>query len=345
MSAPEPDEHALDEAAAEWLFEREEGLAPGRAEAFAAWCQRDPRHAQAVARMERTLALLDEMPAIRADVERHRPADRTQTATTPHPGAHVLTFPRLAWLAGLAAALVLGFFIWHERSTPAPVEARYAADAAAQRTLVLADGSVLDLNADSDVSVRFTADERRVTLAKGEAHFQVAHNAARPFIVTAGDVSVRAVGTAFNVRLATGAVDVLVVEGKVKLAREAEPASAAPTTASPLVQAGERVQLSREDRAATPKIEKIDAASIRALLTWENPLASFADVPLRDVVARFNRRNVTQLVLEDAELGDRKVGGTIALDQVEAFVRLLAQDGDVVVARRTMTEIGLRRAR
>jgi ferric-dicitrate binding protein FerR (iron transport regulator) len=62
-------------------------------------------------------------------------------------------------------------------------------------------------------------------------------------------------------------------------------------------------------------------------------------------VARFNRRNVTQLVLKDADLGERRIGGMIALDQVDAFVRLLAQDGEIVVERQPAGQIGLRRAR
>jgi transmembrane sensor len=82
---------------------------------------------------------------------------------------------------------------------------------------------------------------------------------------------------------------------------------------------------------------------MQAMLTWQNPLTSFTEVPLREVVVRFNRRNATQLVLEDADLGERKIGGTLALDQVDAFLRLLEQDGDIVVARRRDGQIGLRR--
>jgi ferric-dicitrate binding protein FerR (iron transport regulator) len=71
---------------------------------------------------------------------------------------------------------------------------------------------------------------------------------------------------------------------------------------------------------------------------------TFTDLPLRDAVTLFNRRNATQLVLADAALGERKIGGAFAADQVEAFVRLLADDGEVAVVRRDATEIVLRRA-
>jgi len=338
------DDSVFDEAAAEWLCERDEGLVPERAKAFAEWCQRDPRHVQAVARVERTLALLDEMPAVRAPLEA-----RVAGAGTPpaqRVTGRIFRFPRMAWAAGLAAALAIGIFMWREVSFRAPAGEHYATDTAAQRSLALPDGSVMDINVGSDVSVQFNARERRVTLSKGEAHFEVAHDTARPFIVTAGGVTVRAVGTAFNVRLATEAVDVVVVEGRVELGRGAASlTTTGPVVAPPLLSAGERAQMSRDDRMAEPKIEKLDERSIHAMLIWQNPMTSFTDVTLRDVVARFNRRNVTQLVLQDADLGERRIGGMIALDQVDAFVRLLAQDGDIVVERQAAGQIGLRRAR
>jgi transmembrane sensor len=154
---------------------------------------------------------------------------------------------------------------------------------------------------------------------------------------------VRAVGTAFDVRIATKAVDVLVDEGKVEVRRKVALLSSVPAVAAPLY-AGERVQVSSDDRVAPPNIEKVDARTIRTMLTWQNPMTNFSDVPLRDVVARFNRRNIVQLVLKDADLGERKIGGMIALDQVDAFVRLLARDGELVAERGAAGEIVLRRA-
>lgn len=328
----------MDEAAAEWLVERDDGFAPGRAEAFAAWCAQDPRHAEALTRLERTLALLDELPAVEGSQARIASL-RPVPVANPRFG-----FQRMVWAAGLAAVLVLGFSAWWVSTPRQPAGQHYVTDAVAQRSMLLPDGSVLDINTASDVMVQFTTRERRVILGRGEAHFQVAHDTARPFIVTAGGVSVRAVGTAFNVRLAGEGVDVIVVEGKVELGRGATAIPASGGNA-PLLVAGERAQVSGPDRIAAATIEKIDPRSIRTLLTWQNPLTNFADVPLRDVVARFNRCNSAQLILADAALGDRRIGGMIALDQVDAFVRMLEQDGDIVAVRHGPAEITLRRAR
>jgi transmembrane sensor len=258
--------------------------------------------------------------------------------------SRIVDFARFAWLGGMAAILMVGFVIWWGVTTQMSPREHYATDSSAQRTMALPDGSVIDINTGSDVAVQFTAKERRIILRRGEAHFQVAHNAERPFIVTAADVSVRAVGTAFDVSLAKEAVNVTVVEGRVSLGRQRAKLDKAAAEPAALLASGERALLLLDEPSAAPKIEKIDARSISALLTWHNPMTSFTDVPLRDVIIRFNRRNPTQLVLEDTDLGERKIGGMIALDQVEAFVRLLEQDGDVVADRASPGRIGLRRA-
>ena len=334
------DDGALDEAAAEWLFERENGFSAERERAFAYWCAEDARHAEAVRRVERTMELFGEMPAVRSQLETR--LDNTRVAAPPAP---IPAFRRMVWIGGIAAALVLGLiaFTWSTKRSAAPL-VHYATDTAALRSLSLPDSSVMDINVGSNVTVQFLPHERRVTLQQGEAHFQVAHDSSRPFIVTAGNVSVRAVGTAFDVRMTPDAVDVVVVEGKVELSRSQDEFSGAPAEPLPLLVAGKRAQVARDVGNAVPKIEAIDDRSIHSLLTWQTPMASFTDVPLRDVIVRFNRRNTIQLVLDDAELGKRKIGGKIALDQVEAFVRLLEQDGDIVADRATAGRITLRRA-
>ena len=325
-------DEALDEEAAAWLCERDEGFASDRAQAFAEWRVRDSRRAAAVARVERALALLDEMPAVRAPLEaRFGPAAHESAAAR---GAKLVRLPWLVWMA--AAALVVGVVAWWSVPLRAPVSERYATDSVAQKRVALRDGSVVDINTASVMQVDFSTRERRVSLSTGEAHFQVAPDVTRPFVVTARDVSVRAVGTAFNVRINDGAVEVIVMEGKVEVVR---------ADARSLLAAGERTNVTRHDPVVAPAIHKAAPGSIRAALAWQDPMTTLHDVPLREVVRRFNQRNTTQLVFDDAQLGDRKIGGVIAFDQVEAFVRLLEQDGDVAVEGRGTEEIRLRRVR
>ena len=330
---------AIETAAAEWLCEREEGFATGRAQAFAAWRAADPRHEAAVAETERAMELLAEMPAVRAPLEA-RIAEVMQPVA---PFVRWGGFRPPVWTAGLAAALVLAAGVWRLAPERSNGPQRYVTAAARQQQIALNDGSVLNLNVSSEVSVRLTPNERRVTLASGEAHFAVAHDTARPFIVTAAGVSVRAVGTAFSVRMGEAGVEVLVTEGKVEVTRDAISAEAAVASPSRLV-AGERAVISRAVSVANAPIERVSAEVLSVAVRWHSQVMTFSDLPLREAVVLFNRRNETQLVLADEKLGSQKIGGTFAADQVEAFVRLLEKDGDVVAERRGAREIALRRA-
>jgi transmembrane sensor len=348
MTPPPPNaastDEAIETAAAEWLCERDEGFAPGRAQAFAAWRAADARHEAAVAETERAMELLAEMPEVRAPLE-------ARITTVAGPVAPVVRwggFRPPVWAAGLAAALVLAAgAVWFAPRGSTQQE-RFATAAARQQQIALKDGSVVNLNVSSEVSVRLTANERRVTLASGQAHFAVAHDTARPFIVTAAGVSVRAVGTAFSVRVGEAGVEVLVTEGKVEVTRDATTAPAGVGAAvssavvSPQLVAGERAVIAREVSVANAPIERVSAEVLSVAVRWHSQVMTFSDLPLREAVLLFNRRNDTQLVLVDTKLGDQKIGGTFAADQVEAFVRLLEKDGDVVAERRGAREIALR---
>jgi len=329
---------AIETAAAEWLVERDAGFAPGRASAFAAWCAADPRHEAAVLRTEYALDLIGEMPAIRAPLAA-RLAEETKIVRP--------AFFRVpGWSAGLAAALTLAAVAWWSFPARAAATQHYATAPTRQQQVALVDGSVMNLNVSTDVQVALTPAARRVTLTAGEAHFAVAHDTARPFIVTAGGVSIRAVGTAFSVRLGEHGVEVLVTEGKVEITRDDADSTPAPAlpAAHPLLVAGERTVNLRDAAHTAAAIERVSTDALQAAVRWHSQVMTFTNLPLRDAVTLFNRRNTQQLILADAALGERKIGGTFAADQVEAFVRLLAQDGDIVVDRRDATEIVLRRA-
>lgn len=343
----DPSSAVIEDAAIAWLTERDDGFSPAREREFAHWLRADPRHAATVARLEQTLGLLGELPAFRSDINTafdraapvlaFPPASAEQPTLAPAPRRWSRA---LVW-AGLAAALAFGSFVgW--RALQPPREIHFTTTVAGYERARLDDGSTLELNAASAVRVQFTAAERHVKLESGEAHFAVAHDTARPFIVSAGGIAVRAVGTAFNVRYATGGdIEVTVTEGKVRIGQSG-PASAAAESA-PLVSAGQRIVLPHH--APPPTVENIDPATLRAALAWQSRLADFAEAPLADVIARFNARSRIQLLIADETLADRRIGGTFALDEAEAFVRLLERDGEIIGERRGETEIHLRRAR
>ncbi|MBL9205326.1 MAG: FecR domain-containing protein [Opitutaceae bacterium] len=335
------EDDAFETTAAEWLVEREEGFSPGRAALFATWRAADPRHEAAVVRTERALSLLAEMPAVREPLH-------TRLAV-PSNAIRPPAFRLPVWVAGLAAALVIAAGIWWMLPMRAAPTQHYATAATRQQQIALNDGSVLNLNVSTQVQVALTPEVRRVTLTAGEAHFAVAHDTARPFIVSAGGVSVRAVGTAFSVRLGDQGIEVLVTEGRVEIARDATSANSsdapALTTERPLLVAGERTLITRDVPGIGARVERVPADVLQAANRWHSQVMTFTDLPLRDAITLFNRRNPQQLVLGDAEVGERKIGGTFAADQVELFVRLLVQDGDIVAERGEDQRILLRHAR
>ena len=337
----------IEDAAIAWLTERDDGFSPARERAFAHWLRTDPRHAAAVARLEQTLGLLGELPEFRSEIntafDRAAPVVAFPPACAEQPT--LARAPRrwsraFAW-AGLAAALALGSFVGWRALRPPPA-IHYTTTVAGYERARLDDGSTLELNAASAVRVQFTPAERRVQLESGEAHFAVAHDTARPFIVSAGPIAVRAVGTAFNVRYTAGGdIEVTVTEGKVRVGQSGPASSAAES--APRVSAGQRIILPHH--APPPAVEQVDPAALRSTLAWQNRLADFAEAPLADVIARFNARSRIQLLIADETLADRRIGGTFALDEAEAFVRLLERDGEIIGERRGETEIHLRRAR
>ncbi len=329
--------------AAAWLAQRDDGLTAEEQADFARWQQADPRHAAAVARLEKTWTALQELREFRPESRVHPNRDLLAGARPP---AKIISFPTAAALAGLAAAVALAAFLWRP-AAPAPGQPAFATTVYATtpdgyQRVTLADGSVLELNASSEARVDYLPAERHVRLERGEAHFTVAKNPSRPFIVRAGTVAVRAVGTAFNVRLAERDVEVLVTEGRVKVENHA----AGPATgALPELGAGERLVVSTQPASdAVPvRAELLPPEAVQTSLAWQGPRLRFNETPLADVVTQFNRHNRIQIELADASLAGLPVDGSFRSENVEAFIRLLESDHTIRVERAAPDRIILRR--
>lgn len=211
------DADAIEATAAAWLAQRDDGLTREQAAEFARWRGADVRHEAAVMRLEATWSALQQLREYRPEAARHPDRDLLRASV---PRRRLIPFPPLAATAALAASLALAAVWWFsvaERQSE-PVAQTHATTVDGYERVSLADGSIVELNSASEVSVSFSPAERRVRLVRGEAHFTVAKNPARPFLVEAGTLAVRAVGTAFNVRLGGKDVEVLVTEGRVAVA-------------------------------------------------------------------------------------------------------------------------------
>ncbi|MGH3428923.1 MAG: FecR family protein, partial [Terriglobales bacterium] len=205
--------------------------------------------------------------------------------------------------------------------------------------LLLADGSKVTLNTASAVHSDYTGAERRVTLIRGEAFFDVARDRTRPFVVQAGSRHVIAVGTAFDVRMQGPQTKVTLVEGKVRVVRD-DGATVPGTTSSArepavMLEAGSAL-LSREGGA--DQVERLDA--LRAT-SWTTGKLIFDGERLADVVAEMNRYSRERIVISDPRLSERRVSGVFQPTSGPAFAKALEEYGIAHVGRQTATEIDL----
>jgi transmembrane sensor len=207
----------------------------------------------------------------------------------------------------------------------------------------LADGSVVELNRDGKIETTFTPSERRVRLVRGEALFTVTKNPSRPFVVEAGPVSVRAIGTAFDVRRADTSIDVLVTEGTVHVERPVGSSGAAPAPTP--VTAGQLATVNTAAAGFPVVVSGVVKAQIESALAWQGVRLELADLPLSEVIAEFNLRNRQQILIGDPAIAGLLVGGNFRADNLESFVRLLEQSFGVAAERRDDGTIVLRRAK
>ncbi len=305
----------IDDEAARWAVRLSAGPLDEREQAqLDAWVQTSPQHEGALIRARATWAYLDRYAALaggRLSVSRvvRRPVRRWFLA------ASLL----LVALGGTAA-----WYIQHGRAQ------MYSSDLGQPRPVALADGSQMLLDASSQAAVRFDRSLREVRLVRGEAMFQVAKDPTRPFVVHAGDLTVKAVGTAFTVRSDAGRVDVLVTEGVVEVAG----GSAAPEAAPRRVVANEQL-ISGGTGVA---VQTLDRKMIDQRLAWRVGMLAFHGEPLSAAVEEINRHNRRQIVIEDPELGARPVIGVFRATDVKTFVSATeaafdvqaTEEGDVI---------------
>lgn len=322
----------IDAAAAVWVARRDAGLDAQERRDFAAWCAENPLHAEALRRFEATWAELG------------RPRRTGVGATLQSELASRLrrrVRRRLA-AAALAGLMLLGSAWWLQplalpTPPPAPAIARSTVVTPVQR--LLADGSRLEFSDGAEVAVDFTPGERRVWLVRGEVHFSVAKDSSRPFIVTAGGVEFRAVGTAFSLTLDLARVELLVTEGRVSVQA---PAAAREIAPAKTVDAGERLALqvaaAPATPAATPAVETVAPHEIARRQAWRRPRVEFSGAPLSEVVAVLNRCQPRRIELADPALAGVTLSGRFQADDIEVFTALLesgfgisAQERDGVI--------------
>lgn len=229
-----------------------------------------------------------------------------------------------------AAVLVLGFFAAWQWRPPSKAAEPIATHSALSRE-TLPDGSVVVRRGPAEIAVRYDSAERHITLMSGTAHFDVARDPARPFSVTAGGITVRAVGTAFSVGVGLGEVEVLVTEGRVAVT-ETDVTEVMPAA---VVEAGRGVIVERRASPADPArpVRTVPPADLEARLAWRVRVLEFSQTSLDVVVRQLNAHNRVQFVLGDPALANVRLSGRIRADRIDGVIQLLEQDCGVKAER------------
>jgi transmembrane sensor len=341
----------IDHQALEWTAREAQGPLPALQQAqLDAWLAASPRHQGAYLRaraIEHTLhqVLLPETLrpaaiALSADAMAAAAPEVVEVAEAPAAVPARRKLPAWSYagmaVAALLAATVAMYPALYPTLTPA-AGSQGAPDALVLQTAMgelrnvpLADNSVASINSDTRLEVRMTMAERRIALQRGEAWFQVAKDAARPFVVAAGAVRVTAVGTAFAVQRQPGGADVVVTEGVVEVTRARERAALRETVVR--VAAGEQAFVPEGDGAVHVR-RQADAAQRQ--LAWREGMIMLNNDTLARAVAQFNRYNRRQILIADPALRNRTLVGNYRINEAEHFandVRALLKVPVVVTA-------------
>ena len=308
---------SIDEAAAVWTGRLDRGLTESERTELEEWLGCDPRRMGALARAK----------AIWLHAERARSLGPVATEAPPPEPIWQRIHRRAVFIGGgaLAASIVAGVSIPAYLHRPKRLETAMGEI----RRVPLGDGSVVTLDTHSVVEASFNERKRAIQLVSGVAYFEVAHDPARPFVVEARDVSVRAVGTAFSVRNIEGSpVSVVVSEGKVALGRVATPGI-------------HEVQLAANMQAIVPEIVALTPANIaRPLspddlgraLSWRDGMLAFEGDTLADAARRFRRYGGPKVEIESASLARQPISGLFAASDPRGFARAVAVSLDATVA-------------
>jgi transmembrane sensor len=333
------------EEASDWFVQFRLGdvNAQGR-EAFNTWLCRSPEHIRAYMQIAQAYA---DLPALKdkALFNLQDLVARAKNEINIVPLCGVLSTPEsvkstpiapqslrrslLALAAGVTLAVLslVGYLGYNAYRAPT-----YATETGEQRSLTLADGSTVALNAQSRVRIRISEHERRIDLLAGQALFQVAKDRNRPFIVHSKGTLIRAVGTQFDVYQRKSGTTVTVLEGRVAI----EERKVNNIGGEVFVSAGERLILA-PGSAMEPQKTKPAAA-----IAWTQRRLVFDGTSLPDVVEEFNRYNVRPLVIRGEGFGDFHISGVYSSTDPASLVRFLKaelglvareEDGQIVVSR------------
>lgn len=291
-----------------WLRLREPDCSDDTTQQWLAWVEADPRHMDAFESVCQLAEQLGGLPAL----------ERRALTAAFAPAAQV-SRPRRragAWLAVAATVAVAALGgVWLSQRGTSPASHSYASQVAQTQQIALPDGSSIELGASSSLTTMYARSQRHVDLVAGEAFFHVTHDETRPFVVSAGPLSILDLGTAFNVRRTGERVVVAVTEGRVRVSPSKQD-DASPAGVE--VSAGHQVAF--DPVSASMSISPVTTDQATA---WRSHRLEFVNEPLAAVIANVNRYSAKPVRIMDADLGDLTFTGTVKTDTIESWVSAL----------------------
>lgn len=335
-----PENARIEEEASHWLVKLDSGpLSDAEAVELRAWLEADEAHREVMVELCR---LWDNMDIL-SELSELFPLSR-KTAATCNRSRFSVGSLAVATMA-MAASVVLVLVLWVQQqpgmgdlldTEAAPPELVYQTRVGEHKEVSLADGSVVRLNTDSLVSIEYTEAQRTLHLIRGEAHFKVAHDRSRPFIVHAGGGVVRAVGTAFSVRLKGADVEVTVTEGRVEIASSSEaekPAAGDKTASRKYMTTLDAGQTAEYDDMSIRSVKTIEPEIISRKLAWQHGTLVFKGETLEEVVKEISRYTDTSIVISDPDIRDMRIGGYFKTGEIDALLTVLQDNFDLHVER------------
>ena len=288
---------------------------------FEAWLAADPHNREAYRRSEGLWALAANARAQHDMVSEliAEASDEHRSAIAPAPHASRWHYALAAAVAAVAVGIGVHF-------AGLGGDQPLVTKAGEQRTVMLADGSSIQLNTDTQVTYRIDANVRRVALTRGEAFFDVAKDPSRPFVVEAGSTEVRVLGTQFTVRQIGERVEVVVKEGRVEVVPKASPTAVVPAHPVELTP-GNRGEIEHER-------VKVAAVDVSRAMAWRSGEIEFRGEPLEDVIAELNRYSATPMVIEDEALKSLRVSGLFKVADQQSIRFMLSESLGVAFSAR-----------
>lgn len=305
--------------------------------AFKKWYQANAEHQAAYAQV---FSAYDSGYDIDAAAAQYQPVAGTNKARNNTLKDRILAAfkPSQIWRPALVPVMALFLVFIMQPWQVTPEYTIYETAIGQTERVELADGSVLTLGAGSQVRAALSGgDERRVTLEAGEAHFDVAKDPSRPFVVTSGDTQISVLGTVFNVRKTQANLTISLLEGRVLVEQETKNA------VLPFLSSTKSVALkpAHTVSVAGGVLERVQPKAIEAMATWMNGQLNYQAVPLQDVVADLNRYSDRPVVLSSSTIAALPVTAVFGVDQIDTMieglphilpVKLTVQGGNYVLS-------------